>query len=109
MKSIDVEIEEKVMTGTVDENGDFKFYLYASNECDGEFEKAVALLLKIWTLEEVEVTFRVHIRVKEIYNDLYEMFNAGGKIQQKDTPRFEALRKDCQWIIDQINELEMNT
>jgi len=108
MKPLAVEIEEKVMTGTVDKNGDFKFYLYASNECDGEFEKAMALLLQIWELE-TEVTFKVHIRVKEIYNDLYEMYNAGGKIQQVDTPRFEALRKDCQWIIDRINELEMNT
>ena len=108
MKPLSLEIEEKVMTGTVDENGDFKFYFYASNECDGEFEKAMAVLLQIWELE-TEVTFRVHFRVKAIYDDLYEMFNAGGKIQQVDTPRFEALRKDCQWIIDQINELEMNT
>jgi hypothetical protein len=37
------------------------------------------------------------------------MYNAQGKIQEEDTPLFEALRKDCQWIVDQINSLEMNT
>jgi hypothetical protein len=37
------------------------------------------------------------------------MHNAQGKIGKDEAPLFEALRKDCQWIIDQIDALEKNT
>ena len=64
--------------------------------------------MRLWDLE-TDVALKIHIKLKDVYNDLYDMHNAQGKIQRKDTPLFEALRKDCQWIIDQINTLEMNT
>jgi hypothetical protein len=108
MKPIVIEVDERPQSGEVDKQGDFVFYLYASNECGQEFEEAIETLIHLWDLQ-TEVSIKINLRLKDVYNDLYEMFNAGGKIQQVDTPRFEALRKDCQWIIDRINELEMNT
>jgi hypothetical protein len=62
----------------------------------------------LWDLE-TDVSLKVQIKLKDIYENLYDMYNAQGKIQEEDTPLFEALRKDCQWIVDQINSLEMNT
>jgi hypothetical protein len=108
MKPIQIEVDEHPHSGEVDEQGEFVFYLYGSNECGQEFEEAIETLIHLWDLE-TEVCIKINVKLKDVYNDLYEMFNAGGKIQQKDTPPFEALRKDCQWIIDQINTLEMNT
>jgi hypothetical protein len=108
MKAIKLEIDESPQAGTIDENGDFKFYLYTSNQCDDEFEEALETLMRLWDLE-TDVALKINIKFKDVYKDLYEMHNARGKIQSEDTPLFEALRKDCQWIIDQINELEMNT
>jgi hypothetical protein len=35
------------------------------------------------------------------------MYNVGGKMDLEDAPRFQALRNDCQWIIDQIDKMEM--
>jgi len=108
MKPIELEVDEHPHSGEVNEQGDFVFYLYASNECGQEFEEAIETLIHLWPLQ-TEVSIKINVKLKDVYNDTYEMFNAGGKIQQVDTFRFEALRKDCQWIIDQINELEMNT
>ena len=108
MKPIKIEIDESVQSGKIDKNGDFNFLIYTSNQCNSEFEEAIETLIHLWNLE-ADVSLKIHIRLKEVYEDLYEMYNAQGKIQKKDTPMFESLRKDCQWMIDQINALEMNT
>lgn len=107
MKSIELEIDEKPMAGTLDENGDFTFYLYGSNTCDDEFQEALETLQHLWHLN-TEVSLKINVRFKDIYADLYSMHNAQGKILKEDTPLFQALLEDCQWIIDQINTLEMN-
>jgi hypothetical protein len=108
MKPIQFEVDEVPQTGTLDEEGNFKFYIYASNMGDDDFTEAIETLQKLWDLE-TDVSVKVHIKLKDIYEDLFGMHNARGKIEKDETPLFEALRKDCQWIIDQINELEMNT
>ena len=108
MKPIEFEIDEIPQTGTIDAEGNFKFYMYASNQSEEDFSEVIETLKVIWDLE-TDVSIKVHIKLKDVYEDLFDMYNAQGKIQKDDTPMFEALRKDCQWIIDQINALEMNT
>jgi hypothetical protein len=108
MKPIEFEIDEIPQTGAIDSEGNFKFYFYASNQSEEDFSEVIETLKVIWDLE-TEVSIKVHIKLKDVYDDLFEMYNAQGKIQKEDTPLFEGLRKDCQWIIDQINTLEMNT
>jgi len=107
MKPIKFEIDERPQTGTIDQEGNFKFYVYGSNMCDDDFSEAIETLQKLWDLE-TDVSLKIHIKLKDIYEDLFDMYNAQGKIEKEDTPLFESLRKDCQWIIDQINSLEMN-
>ena len=107
MKPIQFEIDEIPQTGTIDQDGNFKFYVYVSNSGDDDFSEAIETLQKLWDLE-TEVSLKVHIKLKDVYENLFDMYNAQGKIRKKDTPLFESLRKDCQWIIDQINTLEMN-
>jgi hypothetical protein len=110
MKPIHTEIEDKPTEGSIDVNGDFKFCLYASNrfrEADGsEFDAAVQLLLKVWKLD-TEVSLQVNLKIKDIYEDLFHMHNRQGKVHVEDMHLFEGLRKDCQWIVDQINALEI--
>jgi hypothetical protein len=108
MKPIQIEIDECPQSGTIDSQGDFSFYIYASNQCDDEFEEAMETLRLIWELE-TDVSLKVNIKLKDVYADLFDMHNAQGKIDKEVTPLFESLRKDCQWIIDRINALEMNT
>jgi hypothetical protein len=108
MKPIKFEIDERPQTGTIDQKGNFKFFVYVSNMCDDDFSEAIETLQKLWDLE-TDVSLKIHIVFKEIYEDLFDLYNAQGKIGKEDTPLFESLRKDCQWIIDQINSLEMNT
>lgn len=108
MKPIQFEIDELPQSGEIDANGNFKFYIYTSNQCDGEFEEVLETLAKLQDLP-TDVSLKINILLKEVYINLYDMYNAQGKIQKEDTPLFESLRKDCQWIIDEIDKLEMNT
>jgi hypothetical protein len=108
MKPIQFEIDEIPQTGTIDQDGNFKFYVYGSNMGDDDFSEAIETLQKLWDLE-TDVSLKVNIKLKDVYENLFDMYNAQGKIEKEDTPLFESLRKDCQWIINQINALEMNT
>jgi hypothetical protein len=108
MKPIQFEIDEIPQSGTIDADGNFKFYIYASNYIDEDFSEVIATARVLWDLE-TEVSLKVQIKLKDVYENLFDMHNAQGKVQKDDTPLFESLRKDCQWIIDQINALEMNT
>lgn len=108
MKPIQFEIDEIPQSGTIDADGNFKFYIYASNYIEEDFSEVIETVKVIWDLE-TEVSLKVQIKLKDVYENLFDMYNAQGKVQKDDTPLFEALRKDCQWIIDQINALEMNT
>jgi len=107
MKPINFEIDEKPQTGTIDSEGNFKFYIYTSNSIEEDFSETIKTLQVLWDLE-TEVSLKVHIKLKDVYDDLFEMYNARGRIEKEDTPLFNALRKDCQWMIDQINALEMD-
>jgi hypothetical protein len=108
MKPIQFEIDEIPQSGTIDADGNFKFYIYASNYIEEDFSEVIETVKVLWDLE-TEVSLKVQIKLKDVYENLYDMHNAQGKVQKEDTPLFESLRKDCQWIIDQINDLEMNT
>jgi len=108
MKPIQFEIDEIPQSGTIDEDGNFKFYIYASNYIEEDFSEVIQTVKVLWDLE-TEVSLKVQIKLKDVYENLFDMYNAQGKVQKDDTPLFESLRKDCQWIVDQINALEMNT
>lgn len=106
MKPINLEVEEGVQTGTIDKNGDFNFKVYTSNQCDGDLEEAMETMCHLWHLD-TDVSLTINIRLKEVYEDLFESYNCNGEVMQDDAPLFEALLKDCQWIINQINSLKM--
>ena len=108
MKPIQFQVDEIPQTGELDEEGNFKFYIYCSNCCDDDYSETIGTLQKLWDLD-TDVSLKVHIKLKDIYEDLFDMYNAQGKIEKDEAPLFEALRKDCQWIIDQIDALEKNT
>ena len=106
MKSIAIEINEGTQTDGVDENGDFSFYVYASNQCEQDFEEAIETLKLIWDAP-TDVSLTINIRLKGVYEDAFEMHSVGGKvIEARSAPLFAAMRKDCQWIIDHIDALE---
>ena len=107
MKPIQFEVDEIPQTGTIDDQGNFTFYIYCSNCGDDDYTEAIQTLQKLWDLE-TDVSLNVNIKLKDIYEDLFDMHNASGKIEKEEAPLFEALRKDCQWIIDQINSLEID-
>lgn len=107
MKPIQFEIDEIPQCGTIDADGNFKFYIYASNDFNDDFSEVIETLKVLWDLETL-VSLKVQIKLKDVYENLFDAYNAQGKVRKDATPLFEALRKDCQWIIDQINVLEMN-
>ena len=106
MKPIELTVEDLPHSGDVDKNGEFLFHMYTSNMCDGELEEAMPVLMKLWE-ENFEVNLTVTMRTRDLFNQLFDMYNVGGKMDLEDAPRFQALRNDCQWIIDQIDKMEM--
>jgi hypothetical protein len=107
LKPISLEIDEEPINEQVDQDGGYKFSLYTSNCCTGEFEDAIQILRHIWDLE-TDVNLTINVRTKSIYEELYihHSFNDDGTIDKESKPLFDALRKDCQWIIDQIDGLK---
>ena len=108
MRPIKFEADEKPQSGTIDADGNFKFYVYMSNQCEGEAEEALEALIKLWDLP-TDVSLKINLLFKDIYLDLYEMHNAQGKIDKEDMHLFQGLKDNCQWIIDEINKLEVHT
>lgn len=108
MKPIQFEVDEMPQAGTVDAAGNFNFYIYMSNQCEDEIEEALETLAKLWDLP-ADVSLKINIRLKDVYNDLYNMHNAEGKIDEEDMHLFQGLKDNCQWIIDEINKLEVYT
>ena len=106
MKPIELEIDEDALNGHIDEDGEYTFSLYTSNCCSGEFESAIQTLMQIWDLE-TEVNLTINVRTKSIYTVLYEMRSMEDGVVGKESQHlFEALRKDCQWIVDRIDNLK---
>jgi len=107
MKPIAIEINEGTQTNGVDKNGDFSFYVYATNQCEQEFEEAIETLKLIWDAP-TDVSLTINIRLKGVYEDAFEMHSMGGNvIEARSTPLFASMRKDCQWVIDQIDALKV--
>jgi hypothetical protein len=106
MKPIEFEVDEVPQSGEIDANGNFKFYVYTSNQCDDDLEETLETLAKLRDLP-TDVSLKINILLKDVYLNLYDMNNAQGKIHKEDMPLFESLRNDCQWIINEINKLEI--
>ena len=107
MRPIQFEVDEMPQADTVDADGNFKFYIYISNQCEDEIEETLETLAKLWDLP-ADVSLKINIRLKDVYLDLYHMHNAQGKIDAEDMHLFQGLKDNCQWIIDEINKLEKN-
>jgi hypothetical protein len=110
MKDIAIEINETTQTHGVDENGEFGYYIYASNQCNQEFEQAIETLALIWELP-TDVSLAINLTLRGVYRDTIQTHHIStrGKnvIEARSAALFVAMRKDCQWIIDQIDALEV--
>ena len=51
MKPIQFEIDEIPQAGTIDAEGNFKFYIYASNQIDEDFSEVIETLKVLWDLD----------------------------------------------------------
>jgi hypothetical protein len=109
MKPIEFVVEEIPTTESVNDQGEYVFGIYTSDGCDEELEETIATIAELWKTESItsEITLTINVRLRSVYENLYDMYNAQGKIDADDKPLFDALRNDCQWIVDQINNLKV--
>ena len=109
MKSIQFTVDETPTTESINEKGEYVFGIYTSNSCDGEIEQCIETMAELWKMESIrsEVTLTINVRLRSLYETLYEMYNAQGKIDAEDKYLFDALSNDCQWIVDQISKLKV--
>ena len=107
MKAIEFAIHENVHDGEVTSDGQFQFSLYTSNMCDGEMEEVMPVLVKVWDFES-EVSLKINMRARDLLMGLLDLHVCGnGCISEEDKPVFDALRNDCKWIIEQIDNLKV--
>lgn len=109
MKLFEFEVNESPATEFVNDKGEYVFGIYASNACGQELEQAIETIASLWRQPVItsEVTLMINIRLLSVYEMLYEMYNADGKINKEYKHLFDALKNDCQSIVNQINSLEV--
>jgi hypothetical protein len=107
-KAIEFEIDEIPTEEKVNDKGEYVFGIYTSTGCDDSFTEAMDAITKLWDVNlPMEVCLRINVRLRSVYENAYDMYKAGGKIDKEDWHLFEAMRNDAQWIVDQINSLKM--
>ena len=109
MKAIEFTVDETPTTESVNEKGEYVFGIYTSNSCDEELEQTIETMTELWRSDTVrsEVTLTINVRLRSVYETLYDMYNHGGKIDAEDKHLFDAMSNDCQWIVDQISKLKV--
>ena len=107
---INFEVEQSANGETVNQNGEYVFNIHTSNELDGSFERTIQAMVELWQMQHLEayVSLNINVRVRSIYESLIDMHvYPDGSIHTYALPLFNALKNDCQWIIDHINALEV--
>jgi hypothetical protein len=107
---ISFEVDESPTTESVNEDGEYVFGIYTSNQCDDETQDKILQMVELWNLQrfDADISLTINVRLREVYETLYNMYNAQGKIDAEDKYLFDALRNDCQWIVEQINGLQVS-
>ena len=107
-RHIDFEVAVEPTSEHINDDGEYVFGIYATNSCSDEIEQAIKKTAELWEAQylDVEVNLTINVRVRSLYEYIHGLYTAGGKIDADSTPLFEALKNDCQWIVNQINALE---
>ena len=109
MPQIDFQVDILPNHENVNEEGELVFSIHVTNACpDDDLEKSITNMVKLWEIEdfEPEVTMNINVRVRSIYENMLDYVGPDGVIDPKGREKFTALKKDCQWIINQIKDRE---
>jgi len=111
MSPIETKITIEPTLEKVDYDGEYTFSLFTSTECENEFTDAMNVMSKIWDMDlNAEVCIHIDIKLRSVYKSLRESVISGDEtvmeIEKRYMPLAQALRKDCQWIIEQIDLLK---
>jgi len=102
-----LQCQDEPMDSGVDKNGNFMFYVFTSDSDESEFSESISLLLPHWG-EGKDCSVTVHMKLRSVYENLLAMHISNGEYIDHDSAYlFESLRKDCQWIVDKINALDI--
>ena len=109
MKPIQFEVDVTPISEHINDKGEYVFGIYTSNCCNDELEKSIEQMVALWKNEDLDcdINMTINVAVRDIYRHLFDMYSVGPKkIGAEDAHLFDALKNDCQWIVDQINALE---
>ena len=109
MKPIQFEVNETPISEHINNKGEYVFGIYTSNQLNNELEKSIEQMVSLWKNEDLdcEINMTINVAVRDIYRNLLDMYTLDlEKIGAEDAHLFDALKNDCQWIVDQINALE---
>ena len=89
------------------EDGEFTFGVYLTN-CAMDYELEEAVLAWAGSIdEEGDVNLTIRLRLRDVFKELYEGNSyEEGSVDEDAMPLFDAMRKDCEWVIEQIKLLK---
>lgn len=109
-KTIKYEIDEYPNGEKINEDGEFVFNLFTSNFCEDDFSNAIIEIASLWeSVPDLDIPLTINVRLKEVIETMIEMYSIDNEIDEEDLPVFQALRKDCAWMISQIDALKVKS
>ena len=109
MKYEYIEVKGSPSCEEVAEDGEFTFGIYLTHcSCEDGLEEAVLKWAYMRPEDEEDVNLTIRLRLRDVFKELHSChcFH-GGCIAEDSMPLFNALRKDCEWVIKQIDELKI--
>lgn len=86
--------------------------IYATNQCDDDLSSLINVLTRseAWLDDCDDVNLSIKVKLREVFADLYDSYKRGpnGSISFDDFEEFDSLKKDCLWIVEQINKIEVS-
>jgi len=89
-----------------------EIHVYATNQCDDDLSSLIDVLTRseAWLEKTDDVNLTIKVNLKEVFLDLYDShkIHQTGCVSFDDFEELESLRKNCQWIVEQINQIKVS-
>ena len=102
------EVIEAPSDERLSQSGEYVFSIIASNLTSSDTEDAIKAVAKLWEMEDLpaEIMLKLNIRLRSVFEGLCDNIEEDGSIPSDKKPLFAAMRSDCQWVIDCLNDLD---
>ena len=109
IKPVVFEVTEVPSYESISKGGDYVFSITASSLMETDMENAIQAVSKLWDMEKLpaEILLKIDVRLKAVFESLCDCIERDGSIAPNKKPLFAAMKADCQWMLDCLNDLDI--